>query len=455
MRPELRQFKIEPSVIPADRESEIKIRALDGRFLFFDDVTYNIQFIPTDYSDVAFDEKMSLFGYDQKRKTFNVTPENGVLTLKHFFKGEQQWTIKITSKDYEKHLNNKLIDGWAPHWNFLKGVGEFGVTLSVYSVYEDLYKKRVLRGDLHVHTNHTDACNSPWRVASEYRRVGYDFIAISDHNLYDIGRYAREKFDFKTEFQILTAEEIHNGYNGHLHIVNIGGKKSINEMYINEPEMVEQEVESLKNEVEIPDGLDEKEYLHRFWIYKKVTETDGLVIFPHPYWFVKGERWHCSPKMSEAILKNGLCDAFEIISGNPSSQNNLQVALLNEMRAHGVKVPVVGSTDCHNVLNNVTPFNTASTFVFTENSDVQDGIRSGFCVAAEHPHNEPTRLYGDYRLVRYARFLEDNYFPIHANLCFCSGLLIDDYINGETHLKETIEFMENRILAHEKSFFGK
>ena len=455
MKRELRQFRVEPSVIPADKESEIKIRALDGRLMFFDDVTYEIQFIPTEDSDVDFDEKMTLFGYENNRKTFYVTPKNGVLTLKHFFAGEQEWIIKISTNDYDKHLNNELIDGWAPHWDFLRNVRKLGVTLSVYSVYEDLYKKRVLRGDLHVHTNFTDACDSPWRVASEYRRAGYDFIAISDHNLYDIGKYAREKFDFKTDFQILTAEEIHNGYNGQLHIVNIGGKKSLNEIYLNEPETVEKEIQLLKGEVNVPDGVNEKEYLHRFWVYKKVKETNGLVIFPHPHWLVRGLRWHCSPKRSEAIIKNGLCDAFEIISGNPSPQNNLQVSLYDNMRSQGIELPVVGSTDCHDVLNDTNPFNAASTFIFTENSNIKQAILDGFSVAAEHPGSEPTRFYGNYRLVRYARFLENNYFPIHTNLCSCSGLLIDDYVNGEFYLKETIELMEKRILSHEKSFFGK
>lgn len=456
MKEVLRNFRVEPSVVPANKESEVRITAIGGRMAFFDDITYEVQIIPTEDSDIEQDEKMSLFGIDNNRVIHYVTPKNGILTIKHFFTGEQLWSIYISAKGYGKHYENNQIDEIAPeHLAFLKKTNEVKTTLSIYSVYEDLYNRRVLRGDLHVHTGLTDAIDTPWRVASEYRRAGYDFIAITDHNLYDVGRYAREKFDFKTDFQIIKGEEIHNGFGGHLHIINIGGNTSINQMYLNEPEKIEKEIEELKGKVEIPEGVIEREYLHRYWIYKKVKETGGMVIFPHPHWFVRRLRWHISPKMSEAILKNGLCDAFEIIGGNLPVENNLQVALYNDMRAQGVKIPVVGSTDCHSVLNNDVPFDSASTFVFAEDSDVNEAVMSGYSVAAEHYCDEPTRLYGDYRLVRYARFLEDNYFPIHANLCTCSGLLIDDYVNGETRLKETIELMEERILEHEKRFFGR
>lgn len=455
MKPEIQQFCIEPSVLLADSESEIAIRALDGRMMFFDDVTYDVQIIPTEESDVPSDEAMTLFGPDNNRVTYQIKPQNGVLRLKHFFAGEQQWTIHISTKEYESHLDKALFDGWAPHWNTIRKQGERGVNLSVYSVQKDLYTKRVLRGDLHTHTNYTDAEDSPALVAGEYRRAGYDFVAITDHNLYNIGRYAREKFGFKTDFQILTAEEVHNGYNGQLHVLNIGGRQSINELYLKQPETVAAEIEQLKSETDIPEGVDEREYLHRLWVYRAIKKTGGLVIFPHPYWFVKKTRWHISPRMAEVIMKNGLCDAFEIIGGGTRENNNMQVALYCEMLSQGVRLPVVGSTDCHSVLSPDYPFAAASTFVFTETGDIQQAVAQGLCVAAEHPYDEPIRLYGPYRLVRYARFLADYYFPLHSSLCACSGKLIVDYIHGDDSLKPLIEALEKRVRQHEKGFFGR
>ena len=56
----LKKFKVIPSVVEADKESEITIKSLDGTFQFFDDVTYKVSFIPQDVSDVAMDEEISL-----------------------------------------------------------------------------------------------------------------------------------------------------------------------------------------------------------------------------------------------------------------------------------------------------------------------------------------------------------------------------------------------------------
>ena len=48
------------------------------------------------------------------------------------------------------------------------------------------------------------------------------------------------------------------------------------------------------------------------------------------------------------MFKRGYFDAFEAIGGTKYIfENNLQVALYNEMRAEGVKMPIVGSTDSH------------------------------------------------------------------------------------------------------------
>lgn len=44
---------------------------------------------------------------------------------------------------------------------------------------------RWLKGNLHVHTQNSDGALSPRHVVEIYRNHGYDFLAISDHNLYD------------------------------------------------------------------------------------------------------------------------------------------------------------------------------------------------------------------------------------------------------------------------------
>ncbi len=89
MRPNLARYSVFPSVVPSDCESEITVRSFDGNFGFFDDITYEVQFVPQDISDVPIDDEITLRGYNKSRKTFFVKPQNGELKLRYFFAGEQ------------------------------------------------------------------------------------------------------------------------------------------------------------------------------------------------------------------------------------------------------------------------------------------------------------------------------------------------------------------------------
>src|SRR2546428_12845873 len=40
----------------------------------------------------------------------------------------------------------------------------------------------LLRGNLHAHTTFSDGALSPHRLIEEYERLGYDFLAITDHD---------------------------------------------------------------------------------------------------------------------------------------------------------------------------------------------------------------------------------------------------------------------------------
>ena len=46
----------------------------------------------------------------------------------------------------------------------------------------DLVEEKDIRGDLHMHTNATDGRNSLREMAEEAKRLGYDYIAITDHS---------------------------------------------------------------------------------------------------------------------------------------------------------------------------------------------------------------------------------------------------------------------------------
>ncbi len=445
----LKKFKVIPSVVEADKESEITIKSLEGTFRFFDDTIYKITFIPQDVSDVAMDEEISLKGYDKSRNVFSVKPENGELKVKYFFSGEQEWRIRVSSDEYEKHQNH-LYSKYKKFWTSLIDAPKTGVDLRIYSLKSDLYERRVMKGDLHLHTTESDGQESPERVAALCRKIGHDFIALTDHNVYNSSAVAKKKFDFIKSFEIMCGEEVHNGYAGFFHMINIGSRYSVNDIYVNEPERVKNEVAELENDTQVPGGIDKREYLNRVWLYREIKKSGGYAIFPHPYWYIGHS--HVSTLMSKTIINDRLCDAFEVLGGCTPRENNLQVALYNELRAEGCSVPIVGSTDSHSLLSEEYPNH--STLVFVNEGDVLQSVSDGYSVAIESLPGENVRVYGKLRLASYAHFLLENYFPLHNELCSVSGLLMERFLNGDTTAKRFIMKNEEKVLDFEEEFFG-
>ena len=58
--------------------------------------------------------------------------------------------------------------------------------------YRGLTNGEWLRGNLHTHTTKSDGVNRPQRVINDYAKRGYDFLAISDHDIYTSIRDCRQ-----------------------------------------------------------------------------------------------------------------------------------------------------------------------------------------------------------------------------------------------------------------------
>ena len=114
-----RVMKVYPSVVKADCETEITIESFDGFMLFYDDVEYKIQFVPMEEFDTELDPALRLHCPDNDRKTICVKPENGVIRVKYLFIGEQEWTIRIWTNDYQAHFNDTATK-WG--WNWINQV---------------------------------------------------------------------------------------------------------------------------------------------------------------------------------------------------------------------------------------------------------------------------------------------------------------------------------------------
>ena len=95
-------------------------------------------------------------------------------------------------------------------------------------------------------------------------------------------------------------------------------------------------------------------------------------------------------------------------------------------------MPVVGSSDSHSSVNNRNAF-IAKTICFARANDtpsILSAIRARRTVAVDAISAE-YRLVGEYRLVKYACFLMDNYFPLRREACIEQGRAMKEYHCGD------------------------
>ena len=100
--------------------------------------------------------------------------------------------------------------------------------LHTYALGEDLAGRYPLRGDFHLHTTRSDGQEPPHIVCANYRKKGYDFLVITDHDRYYPSLEAIAFYkDVNIPLNILPGEEVHLP-GTKVHIVNAGGLFSVN-----------------------------------------------------------------------------------------------------------------------------------------------------------------------------------------------------------------------------------
>ena len=126
-----------------------------------------------------------------------------------------------------------------------------------------------------------------------------------------------------------------------------GGRESVNELFLRDPEGYEREVGALVAELAIPEGVDPFAYAACVWVFRKIRKAGGLAIFPHPFWMA--DAYHVPMRMTDALFQSREFDAFELLGGQELHSNNLQTSYYYEAREKGFRYPAVGSSDAHMV----------------------------------------------------------------------------------------------------------
>ncbi len=419
-------YEVTPKILRAGRKTTVTIRPL-GVPGFEPDATYAIALLPFDES------REPAYDYD----VIEVQPANGCLSFSHIFPGEQEHIVRVFKPGVERKPEN----GW--------------LNLRVYSLKDDLYARAPWRGDFHSHSTGSDGSEETEIVAANYRRAGFDFFAQTDHHNYVPSvKCAYYYADKPVDLHVMRGEEVHAPGN-HVHIVNAGGKASVNEMFRHDPARYQREVGVLLGELSIPAGVNAFEYAASVWVFRKIRAVGGLAIFAHPHWMA--DVYHVPQALTDALFASGTFDAFELLGGHEVHSNNLQTAYYFEAREKGWRYPAVGSSDAHGTVGGAW-FTWLSTLVFAEKNEtpsILDAVREGYSVAVEQYPGEEYRVYGPYRLVKFARFLLAEYFPLHDDLCFEEGRLMRDMVLGDEGAQTILARLKGRVPMLIKKYYGK
>lgn len=433
MNQQLRNYDIYPRIVKQNTNTKITIKPLGEHVKFDLDSKYVVHVLPTIESDALMQETCSrLYEVD--------VCDDGTIVIDHLFKDEQEHYIRIFNKGEEDHRDKRLTQ------------------LSVYSVAEDLYELRPYKGDLHIHTHNSDGKEAPAIVASYYRKGGFDFISITDHHKYYPSLDAINAYkDAPIDILLMPGEEVHPPQND-VHSINIGSRYSVNELFKNDEDSYRKEVEEIMQSLDVDKDIDQFAYAACVWVANKIKESGGLAIFPHPHWIANV--YHVPDRFSNELFKNNVYEAFELLGGQSLEENEMQVAFYHQLRANGNDIPIVGSSDSHGCIpyKGETLFHKTRTVVFAKEckqDEILGAIRKKYSVAIDD-YNEKGdyRVHGSYRLVSYTRFLMENYFPLHDELCFEEGIQMKEYALGNNDSLKYLELFKGRTKKYMEHCFS-
>lgn len=445
MNKQVFNYRVTPAVVRADRETTVTIHPLGENVAFQQGVSYYVRLAEVDTAHGDYSKTL-------QAKAYQCQPnEQGDIVITHFFRGEQRHAIFISRPEEDQR---------SPHYdinNHRKKCPENTVaSLAVYSLKEDLYGLRPYKGEVHCHTYESDGTQDAIHTVANYRKSGYDFMAITDHFTSHASEKAMRIFDgAPLDMTLMLGEEVHVPTE-HIHAVHMGGCESVNAYFREHETMARAEVADIMQTLTLPDNIPAEDYAWRVWIARKSREFGGLAVLAHPHW-VWCDVYFMGEATTAQLLRDGVYDALDLTD----EDFDVSVSLWHELRAQGVKMSIVGSTDSHRTdpLDFKAPDNGGYTLVFAPDrapASIMSAVRKGFslCVNAKYT---PEIIQGEHRLVKYTRFLLDNYYPTYINLCMGQGAVMADYpTDGKPspELEALLGALNARSEAFAHAFFG-
>lgn len=337
--------------------------------------------------------------------------------------------------------------------------------ISFFAVGNELAEMLPFKGDLHMHTTHSDGTRSAAYMVAKSREKGMDFIAMTDHRVYEASLEARH---FAAENGLPTivfrGEEV-NYPLGIGHIVSLNADRSVSEQFtLHETDSPKDTADAIRQatfmidqmrplygeevaSMDLPESVDRDLFLWSYGVAREIQKAGGLAIIAHPYWRQR-DVIDLVSSTYDAILEQQVFDAVEVINGNGLEGVMLGIAKAAEHGwLDGSMPPFVGSSDAHSSGSLGSRYTIAFAPELSEGA-ILDSIRAARTVACIDHRLPEAMVVGRYELVEYAYFLIREFFPLHDDLCVAQGGLYKALERREVdHAARVAESLQERIDA--------
>jgi len=346
-----------------------------------------------------------------------------------------EWTLTVTSEDKSVRVLPEL---------------------GLYVIERSLRKLRPYIGDLHTHSTGSDGRQEPAYCGIRSRELGYDFLALTDHNNFhssgEMIRKVRSKLG--STMLLMRGEELHAAPRP-FHHVGIGQSRSIDDIRNGNKRRYRSEVRRIMKELaqrELVRGLDVEAYAEALWKIRKTKELGGLVLFAHPYWSYRNTLCVDEADREQTFIDREF-DAVEVTtSADPSfvMANRLE----HETAARG-PMSVVGISDAHSWL----PGDAAGvccTYVLAEDltqEAVFAAIRAGRSLACERIDGR-LRLAGPFELTDFANFYLSKLLPVRRRLMEIEAQLAFSALRGGSYSRDMVEKLDKELARLDRKMWA-
>lgn len=321
---------------------------------------------------------------------------------------------------------------------------EIGV---IYSLLPDFFQLRPFKGNLHSHSTHSDGRDSPDTVVVKSMQVGFDFMALTEHRRYT----PTNPFFRRFGIECLAGEEVHSPVRSILHLLSLGGRESVSQWQADHPEeYLQLSSAAAQHYPQLP--LPERQLAGEAEVLiDKIHAAGGLAVHAHPYWKTY-LRYNIMPELNEAILARKQFDALEL--GNREIYRTaLMNARLTELSAGGFHSPLIGASDYHGRAQDCLAGTYSIVFapVLSQRELCTAILKDRSVAVAGKRESFP---FGSFRLVKYALFLMEYYFPRHDRIFRKQATDLQQYLDGDRTREKTLLRQARQIQACRQQFFA-